>query len=118
VASSFASKCPPSLWATFPTIFQNNYLENISIFTLNLMKNTSMTYVVGPSVNTFFIFTFSKLIISKFGDVNTLKAQLILPSKPIFCNLFEFSPTKSTQNQYFSHLSSKNCEIKSLNLTH
>jgi hypothetical protein len=46
--------------------------------------------------------------------VNTLKAQPILPSKPNFCNLFEFSATKSIQKSKSSTLSSKNCEINSI----
>ncbi len=39
---------------------------------------TNVAYVVGPSVN-------------------TVRAQLIFPSKPNFCNLFEFLATKSAQ---------------------
>jgi hypothetical protein len=47
--------------------------------------------------------------------VNTLRAQLIFPSKPNFCNLFEFPVTKSIfKNQYLPHLSFENCEINSI----
>ncbi len=39
----------------------------------------------------------------------------IFPSNLNFCNLFEFPATKSTpKNIYLSHLSSENCEIKSI----
>jgi hypothetical protein len=44
-------------------------------------------------------------------SVNTLKVQLILPSKPNFYNFFEFSATKSIQKYIFSTFSSKNSEI-------
>ncbi len=45
--------------------------------------------------------------------MNTLRARLIFPSKHKFwCNLFEFSPTKSIcQNQYLPQLSSEIYEI-------
>ncbi len=39
--------------------------------------------------------------------MNALRDQLIFPSKPNFCNLFEFP----VPNQYLSHFSSENCEI-------
>jgi hypothetical protein len=35
-------------------------------------------------------------------SVNIPRAQLIFPSKPKFCNLFEFSATKSTQKSLSS----------------
>jgi hypothetical protein len=61
-------------------------------------------------------FTFSELKFSKFGNVNTLRAQLIFPPKSNFCNLFEFSPTKFTQKSISS--THYLCEIKTLlNLT-
>ncbi len=47
-------------------------------------------------------------------SVNTLRAQLILPSKPIFCNLFEFLTTKSTQKSISFTLYLENCEINSI----
>jgi hypothetical protein len=34
--------------------------------------------------------------------VNTLRAQLIFPSQPNYCNLFEFSATKSTHKSISS----------------
>jgi hypothetical protein len=42
-------------------------------------------------------FTFSNFKVSKFDNVNTLRAQLIFPLKLNFCNLFEFTTTRSTQ---------------------
>ncbi len=47
--------------------------------------------------NTFLFFTFKLLKISKFCNVNTLRAQLDFPSKPNFGNLFEFFTTKFIQ---------------------
>jgi hypothetical protein len=47
-------------------------------------------------------------------SVNTSRAQLIFPFKPNFCNLFEFSTTKSTQKPFFSHLNSNFFEINSI----
>jgi hypothetical protein len=47
----------------------------------------SVAFAVGPSVN-------------------TLKAQLVLPSEPNFCNLFEYPTRKSTQKS-ISHLTLK-----------
>jgi len=64
------------------------------------------------SVNIFFSFTFSELKTSKSSNVNTLKAQLIFPFKPIFCNLFEFPEQNSLKNQYLPHITSENYEIK------
>ncbi len=52
----------------------------------------SVTYVVGP-------------------NVNTLEAQLIFPSKPNFCNFFEFPTTKFTKKTYLQHLNFEICEI-------
>ncbi len=46
-------------------------------------NNTSVACVVAPSVN-------------------TLRAQLIFPSKPNISNLFEFPTTKSTQKSISS----------------
>jgi len=43
--------------------------------------------------------------------VNTLRAQLIFPSKTNFCNLFEFPITNSTQKSISSTPSLWNCEI-------
>jgi len=37
-------------------------------------------------------------------SVNTLRAQLIFPSRPNFCNLFEFLATKFPKKSIFSHL--------------
>jgi hypothetical protein len=48
--------------------------------------------------------------------VNTLRAQLIFPSKLNFCNLFKFSATKGTKNQYLPHLSFETNFIKSESL--
>jgi hypothetical protein len=66
----------------------------------------------------YFVFTFSELKICKSSTVNTLKAQLIFPFKPIFCNLFEFSEQNPLKNQYLPHLTSENYEINVLNLIH
>ncbi len=52
---------------------------------LSLSRRTSVTCVVGPSVN-------------------TLRVQLIFLSKPNFCNLFEFPATKSTPKSISSTL--------------
>ncbi len=50
-----------------------------------------------------------------FRIMNTWKAQLIFPSEPNFCNLFEFLTKKlHSKNQYFSHLNFENCEINSI----
>jgi hypothetical protein len=43
-----------------------------------------------------------------------LKAQLIFPSKPNFFNLFQFSVTRSIQNQYLLHLNFEICGINSI----
>jgi hypothetical protein len=43
-----------------------------------------------------------------------LRAQLIFPSKPNFCNLLNFQQQNPLKNQYLSHLSSENCEINSI----
>jgi hypothetical protein len=47
-----------------------------------IVIHTNVAYAVGPSVN-------------------ALRVQLIFPSKPNFCNLFEFSATKFTQNSIY-----------------
>ncbi len=44
---------------------------------------------------------------------NTLKVQLIFPSKPNFCNFFEFPTTKSNKKKIL-HFSFKNCELHSI----
>jgi hypothetical protein len=69
-----------------------------------VLIRTCVSCAVGPSVNTlnFFFFTFSELKISKFGNVNSLRAQLVFPSKPNFCNLFEFPAPKSTEKSISS----------------
>jgi hypothetical protein len=59
-------------------------------------------------------FTFSELKFFKFDNVNALRAQLIIPSKPNIYNLFEFPEKNPLKNQYLSHLSSENCEINSI----
>ncbi len=44
-----------------------------------------------------------------------LRAQLIFPSKPKFCNLFKFAATKSTPKSISFHtFSDENCEINSI----
>jgi hypothetical protein len=53
------------------------------------------------------------LKISKFDNVNTLRAQLNFPSKPIFVICLNFHQQNAPKNQYLSHLSSENCEINS-----
>jgi len=48
-------------------------------------------------------------------SVNTLRAQLIFPSKPNFTNWVEFSTTTDPlKNQYLLQLSSENCEMNSV----
>jgi len=47
-------------------------------------------------------------------SVNTLRAQLILPSEPNFCNFFEFPATKSSQKSIFFTPYLENCEITSI----
>jgi peroxiredoxin family protein len=48
-----------------------------------LFMTTNVACTIGPSVNTLF-FTFSELKILKFGNVNTLTAQLIFPFQTQF----------------------------------
>jgi hypothetical protein len=48
------------------------------------------------------------------SSVNTLRAQLILPSEPNFCNLFELPATKSTQKSIYFTPYLENCEINSI----
>ncbi len=56
--------------------------------------------------------TFSELKISKFNNVNTLRAQLIFPSKPNFCNFVWISSNKiHSKSQYLPQLSSEICDI-------
>jgi len=84
---------------------------------LVILTSTSVVArAISPSVNRiFFFFTFSELKISKFSNVDTLKAQLLFPSKPIFFAIFlNFQQYNSLKNQYLSHLSSENCEINSI----
>jgi hypothetical protein len=47
-------------------------------------------------------------------SVNTLKAQLILPSEPNFCNLFEFPTINSIQKSIFFTPYLENFEINSI----
>jgi hypothetical protein len=58
-------------------------------------------------------FTFSELKFSKFGNVNTFRAQLIVPN-PTFAICLNFQQQNSLKNEYLQHLSSKNCEINSI----
>jgi len=60
------------------------------------------------------MFTYTSVASAVHPSGNTLRAQLIFPSKPNFCNLFEFPATKSTQTSISSHLSSENCKINSV----
>jgi len=47
--------------------------------------------------------------------VNTLRAQLIFPSKPSFFAIYlNFQQQNSLKNQYLPQLSSENCEINSI----
>ncbi len=48
--------------------------------------------------------------------MNTLRAQLMFPSKLNFCKLFKFSATKGTKNQYLPYLSFEINFIKSESL--
>ncbi len=50
----------------------------------------------------FLFFTFSKSKNYKFDNVKTLKTQLVFPSKPNFCNCFEFPTKKFTQKSISS----------------
>ncbi len=43
-----------------------------------------------------------------------MKVQLIFPSKPNFCNCFEFPTTKPTQKEHLPHLIFEICEINSI----
>jgi hypothetical protein len=47
-------------------------------------------------------------------SVNTLKVQVILPSEPNLCNLFESPATKSTQKSISFTPYLENCEINSI----
>jgi hypothetical protein len=68
-------------WGGLSTIPFTIILKYICSFHCILL--TSVVRAVGPSVN-------------------TLSTQLIFPSKPNFCNLFEFLATKSTQKSMSS----------------
>jgi hypothetical protein len=46
--------------------------------------------------------------------VKTVRAQLIFPSKPNFCNFFEFPEQNPLKNQYLPHLNFENCQINSI----
>jgi hypothetical protein len=63
----------------------------------------SVACVIGPSVNTYFIFHILGIEFFLFGNVNTLKARLIFPSKPKIWNLFEFLEIYPLKNQYLPH---------------
>jgi hypothetical protein len=81
---------------------------------------TGVTCAVHPSVNTFFnfIFTFSELKISKFGNVNTttLRAQLIFIffQTQFLAICLNFQQQNPLKNQYLPHFSSENYEINSI----
>ncbi len=62
----------------------------------------------------FLVFKFSELNFKKYNSVNTLRAQLIFPFKPIFCSLFEFPRTKFTQKLISSTPYLWKHEIKSI----
>ncbi len=63
-------------------------------------------------------FTFLGLKISKFTNVNTFRVQLIFPSKPNFCNLFEiFSNKIHWKINIFHTLALKIVKLAQLNLT-
>jgi hypothetical protein len=69
------------------------------IVTFCILYPTSVACDVGPSVN-------------------TLKGQLIFPSKPNFCNLFEFLANKIHSKINIFHIfSCENCKRTPLNLT-
>ncbi len=75
----------------------------------------SVACAIAPSLNTFSIFHIFRIFKKTFNNVNTLRAQLIFPSKPNFFTIYlNFQQQKSLQNQYLLHLSSQDCEINSI----
>jgi len=61
----------------------------------------------------YIFFNFHNWKILKFGNVNTLRAQLIFPSKPNFWEFFGISSNKIHSKINIFHTSgSENCEIK------
>jgi hypothetical protein len=79
-----------------------------------------ITSVVGLSIVPFIGLTvwthsFNFLKFSKCERTNTLRAQLIFPSKPnFFAICLNFQQQNSLKNQSLPHLSSENCEINSI----
>jgi hypothetical protein len=66
-----------------------------NIFYFAFAFSTSVAYAIGPSVT-------------------TSRAQLIFPSKPKFCNFFEFSKTNPFEKKYLPYLCFENCETNSI----
>jgi hypothetical protein len=77
-------------------------LRNLSLKFIKLNLWLMWLVLLAQMWTHFLFFTFSKLKISKFTDVNTLEAQLIFLPKPNFCNLFEFLATNSIQKSISS----------------
>ncbi len=75
-----------------PSKWEEKMLIKMKIVCLNVYK---CSLAVGPSVN-------------------TLRAQLIFPYKPNFCNFLNFQQQNSLKNQYLPHLGSETCEINSV----
>jgi hypothetical protein len=107
-------------WGFPPLFLPNNTfplgsisLANPLFFSYNVLFRPSSA--VGPSANTFLYFShFQNLKLIFFGNVNTLKAQLLFPFKPIFLQIFlNFQQQNPLKNQYLPHLNSENCEINS-----
>jgi hypothetical protein len=64
--------------------------------------------------NTYHFLNFFIVACAIGPSVNTLKAQLIFPSKLNFCNFFEILTTKSFKNQYIPQFSYENCDMNSI----
>jgi hypothetical protein len=74
----------------------------------------SVACAIDPSVNTFFICHIFKIENSTIRQYEDIKGSTDFSSKPNFCNSFKFQQQNPLKNQYFSHLSSENCEINSI----
>jgi hypothetical protein len=59
---------------------------------------------------------FSFFTFSRFGNVNTLRAQLIVPPNSMFAIFLIFHQQNLFKKQYFPHISYENCEINSIKI--
>ncbi len=59
---------------------------------------------------------FSFFTFSRFGNVNTLRAQLIVPPNSMFAIFLIFHQQNLLKKQYFPHISYENCEINSIKI--